>query len=175
MNPPLFRGPVITSDGRKRGGKTNASQAQRGPRRVGVANAQHPAARPPSLLWRSNTQWDRRSSRRDCGALYCHHEGAFLSSVVAFLVPRRSQHTGIADDLAHLDRPISHSNYWGIQWHRVTPSRSLTDNSSSRRCVGATVATLRSRLCTLLSVLSVALMSSLTSANGFDVIACPFG
>ena len=95
--------------------------------------------------------------------------------MVAFLVPRRSQHTGIADDLAHLDRPISHSNYWGIQWHRVTPSRSSTDNSSSRRCVGATVATLRSRLCTLLFVLSVALMSSLTSANGFDVIACPFG
>ena len=38
------------------------------------------------------------------------------------------------------------------------------------------MATLRSRLCTLLFVLSVALMSSLTSANGFDVyIACPFG
>ena len=61
------------------------------------------------------------------------------------------------------------------QWHRVTPSRSSTDNSSSRRCVGATVATLRSRLCTLLLVLSVALMSSLTCSNGFDVIACPFG
>ena len=54
-----------------------------------------------------------RSSRRDCGALYCHREGALPLSVVAARLPRRSQLTGIADDLAHLGTPLLITASWG--------------------------------------------------------------